>query len=117
MLSLPHARLHLAARVERHRHPAGDGTGLDLTDSLRWVEAAAVVGFQLHGWQQLAADGLDIEARSLLAVQRRHHARALAGGNLRGLRQRLRHQVARTRLHKPARRMADDALVSGAAGL
>ena len=54
---------------------------------------------------------------SLLAIKRCHHGWVLAAGDLRVIRQGLRNEPARPRLHEVARRMADHALVSGAAGL
>ena len=117
VLGLAHACLHLAAGVERHRHPAGDQGRFRPVDQRRRIEALGVVGLQLHGRQQLAPDRVDGEARALLAVERCHHVRAFTDGDFHVLLQGPRHQVALPRLHQMARRMADDALEGGAAGL
>ena len=59
LLGLPHARLHLAARVERHRQPPRHARGLRPVDARGVVEALGVVGLQLRRRQQLAPHQLD----------------------------------------------------------
>ena len=113
LLGLAHARLHLAAGVERHRQPPGHRAGLRPVETGRVVEALGVVGLQLRRRQQLAAHQVDAVARRLLAVERSHHTRALVQGDVDVLAHRLGHQAAGARLHQVARRMADHALEGG----
>ena len=68
MLGLPHAGMHLAAGIERHRHPARDQSGLRLVDGDRGM-SAWYSRLELNGRQ--AARGLRSMAnRALLAGER-----------------------------------------------